>query len=60
MEKKEVIIMNRIGKDYQGKVMYMTEIELRQLKESGNKAPGTNQQKAKIRKIVNRLDKPKY
>jgi len=52
--------MKRIGKNYEGAVMYMTEDELRELKNSGGSPKGTNQQRAKIRKILNRLDKPKY
>ena len=52
--------MIKIGKDYDGKVMYITQQELQELKKSGARPKGTNQQRAKIRKIVNRLDKPTY
>jgi len=49
--------MRRVGKNYEGKVAYISEEELRALKESGGTYNGTNQQKAKVRKMVNRLDK---
>jgi len=52
--------MRRVGKDVDGKVMFITEDELRKLKETGGHPRGNNQQRAKIRKMVTRLDKPKY
>ena len=51
--------MTRIGKGTDGKVMYVEDDLLRAVK-NGAPAPGNNQQKAKIRKIARRMDKPKY
>jgi len=51
--------MIKIGKGLDGKVMYASDELLRAVK-NGAPAPGNNQQRAKIRKIANRLDKPKY
>ena len=41
--------MNKIGKDANGKTMYLTDAELLAIK-NGEAIPGNNQQKAKIRK----------
>jgi len=47
--------MRRIGKDHDGQVMYLSDKELRGMKNGTIQIKGTNQQKAKIRKIVNRM-----
>jgi len=53
--RKGVFTMKRIGKNYDGKVMYLSDEELQAIKEGKLSVQGTNQQKAKIRKIVNRM-----
>ena len=47
--------MTRIGKNYGGVVMYLSDAELQAMKDGKLAITGTNQQKAKIRKIVNRM-----
>ena len=47
--------MTKIGRGTDGKVMYLTKEELQEIKEGKRAISGNNQQKAKIRKIVNRM-----
>jgi len=47
--------MVRIGKNYEGVVMFLTEKQLQAMKDGEMPIQGTNQQKAKIRKILNRM-----
>lgn len=47
--------MIRIGKDHEGLVMYLTDEQLKEMKNGEKPIKGTNQQKAKIRKILNRM-----
>jgi len=47
--------MTRIGKDNSGVIMYLSDEQLKAIKEGRISIQGTNQQKAKIRKIINRM-----
>jgi hypothetical protein len=47
--------MTRIGKNHEGAVMYLSDEELIAMKNGKLAITGTNQQKAKIRKILNRM-----
>ena len=46
--------MNKIGKDANGKTMYLTDEELLAIK-NGASIPGNNQQRAKIRKLIKKI-----
>ena len=51
--------MIKIGKNYDGVTLYLTDEEFMELVK-GNKVPfGTNQQKAKMRKLVTKYKKGK-
>ncbi|MFP4698661.1 MAG: hypothetical protein ACLFMO_08150 [Eubacteriales bacterium] len=48
--------MYKIGKSSDGNIMYLTKEELKAIKEGREPFPDcNNQQKAKIRKIINRM-----
>lgn len=49
--------MYKVGKDYESKVLYLTDEDLRVMKQEGvDKAKYTSQQWARIRKLMKKVD----